>query len=318
MADVSWVMAAAVAAYNKAKGSFFDAACFEPAPVEKRCGSMTSGLCIFAKGTSCHYKAKPCKPTDAQVLALFTEWNAALATLNSSTVADLYAPNAVLLPTVSNKYRETREEIVDYFDKFLQSSPQGTIDQSEIRHLAEGVVQNLGIYTFALSGDRKVQARYSYTYVRQANGKWLIAEHHSSAMPEDPNAEIVAAFAQWNAALATFNATTVAALYAPAAVLLPTVSNKVRNTRAEIEDYFVSFLKRKPQGVIDSIAGSSPNIRFLAPNVAINSGTYVFALTDPETGVVSNVQARFTYVYKKYGDYWLIEDHHSSVMPEPV
>ncbi|PNH09719.1 hypothetical protein TSOC_003634 [Tetrabaena socialis] len=162
---------AAVAAYNKAKGSFFDSACFEPAPIEKSCGGYTSGLCIYAKGTSCHYKAKPCKPTDAQVLALFAEWDAALETLNATKVADLYAPNAVLLPTLSNVVRDTREEIIDYMEHFLHNYPYGTINQYEIRHLAEGVVQNLGIYTFALSGDRKVQARFSYTYVRQANGK---------------------------------------------------------------------------------------------------------------------------------------------------
>ncbi|PNH09716.1 hypothetical protein TSOC_003633 [Tetrabaena socialis] len=148
--------------------------------------------------------------------------------------------------------------------------------------------------------------------------QWLIAEHHSSAMPEDPNAPIMAAFAQWNAALATLNATTVAALYAPSAVLIPARSNKVSNTRAEIEEYFVTFLKSKPQGVIDTIAGSSPNIRFLASDVAVNTGTYTFALTNAETGVVSEAHARFTYVYKKYGDSWLIEDHHSSLMPEPL
>ena len=41
--------------------------------------------------------------------------------------------------------------------------------------------------------------------------------------------------------------------YAPTAVLLPTVSNKVRTTPEEIVDYFVNFLQLKPRGAIDEV-----------------------------------------------------------------
>ncbi|KAG2451699.1 hypothetical protein HYH02_003479 [Chlamydomonas schloesseri] len=307
----------AVESYNKAKGTFFESDCFEPVGTKGSCGTKAGGLCIYSNGLSCFYRARPCKPTDSQVLGLFAAWNAALKTLDSQTVANMYAPTAVLLPTVSNQYRTTRDEIIDYFDHFLPKGPQGALDKYEIRHLADGVVQLLGIYTFTmtLQGNAKVQARFSYTYARQANGKWLIVEHHSSAMPENEAQLVMDAFAQWNAALATKNASKVASLYAPTAVLLPTVSDKVRNTPAEIEDYFVSFLKKEPQGVIDNIDGTSPNVRFLAPDVAVNSGTYVFTLKNDD-GSRSKVRARYTYVYKKYGGKYLIEDHHSSVMPE--
>ena len=135
--------------------------------------------------------------------------------------------------------------------------------------------------------------------------QWLIVEHHSSAMPENEAALVMDAFVQWNDALATLNASKVASLYAPTAVLLPTVSDKVRNTPAEIEDYFVSFLKKEPVGVIDNIDGSSPNVRFLAADVAINSGTYVFTLKNDD-GTRSKVRARYTYVYKKYGSKYMI------------
>lgn len=47
-------------------------------------------------------------------------------------VADLYAPSAVLLPTLSNKVRDTREEIMDYFVKFLAGKPTGKIDEYEV------------------------------------------------------------------------------------------------------------------------------------------------------------------------------------------
>jgi uncharacterized protein (TIGR02246 family) len=37
------------------------------------------------------------------IAGLFDRWNEALATLNPATVADMYWPDAVLLPTVSNE-----------------------------------------------------------------------------------------------------------------------------------------------------------------------------------------------------------------------
>lgn len=119
-------------------------------------------------------------------------------------------------------------------------------------------------------------------------------------------AEIAALFERWNASLATGNPDDVAANYAVDAILLPTVSNKVRHNHAEIRDYFVHFLEKKPRGKI-----VERNIRFPAPNVAIDSGLYVFDTTGGQ------VPARYTFVYRKtQGNDWLIVEHHSSAMPE--
>ena len=83
--------------------------------------------------------------------------------------------------------------------------------------------------------------------------------------------------------------------YAPGAVLLPTVSNKVRTTNAEIVDYFTNFLQLKPKGKIDE-----SNVRLLTPDTAINSGVYTFNLT--KEGQPASVQARYSFTYKKVGD----------------
>ena len=111
------------------------------------------------------------------------------------------------------------------------------------------------------------------------------------------NNEILSLFDQWNNALNTGDPKKVAALYATDAILLPTVSNKVRHNHEEIEDYFVHFLAKSPLGQINE-----SNIRIFN-DLAINSGIYTFTFTDG-----SSVQARFTYVYKKEGDQWLITD----------
>jgi uncharacterized protein (TIGR02246 family) len=128
-----------------------------------------------------------CTKTSAQdIAALFDRWNAALATLDPDKVVALYAPEAVLLPTVSNKPRTTHEEIRDYFVHFLAKKPQGKIDLRIIK-IGCNIASDTGLYTFTLHDTKgkatKVSARYSYVY-EYLNGQWLIEHHHSSAMPE--------------------------------------------------------------------------------------------------------------------------------------
>lgn len=49
----------------------------------------------------------PTNQREAEIASLFDRWNAALATGDASSVAKLYAPDAVLEPTVSNEVRTT-------------------------------------------------------------------------------------------------------------------------------------------------------------------------------------------------------------------
>ncbi|MEV0172691.1 SgcJ/EcaC family oxidoreductase [Streptomyces sp. NPDC050803] len=123
--------------------------------------------------------------------------------------------------------------------------------------------------------------------------------------------EIAALFDGWNAALRTGDAEKVADRYARDAVLLPTVSNKVRTDRAGIVDYFEHFLANKPVG-----KKVETHVNVLDGNSAIDTGVYEFALTDHETGEKRTVVARYTYEYEKRGGEWVIVNHHSSAMPE--
>ena len=45
--------------------------------------------------------------------------------------------------------------------------------------------------------------------------------------------------------------------------------------------------------------------------IAINSGLYTFTFNDK-----SVVRARFTFVYRRRFENWMIVEHHSSAMPE--
>ena len=118
-------------------------------------------------------------------------------------------------------------------------------------------------------------------------------------------AEIAALFDRWNTALQTGDPKNIAALYEQNAVLLPTVSNKLCLTHADIEDYFLHFMEKKPIGKIDQRCVQ------IEHNQAIDSGLYTF--TFGETG--EQLQARYTYTYRWNGKEWKISSHHSSAMP---
>ena len=128
----------------------------------------------------------PTDPTEREIAALFDRWNNTLATGKPEQVAALYAENGVLQPTVSNWMRKGREEVADYFVKFLALQPKGVINSRDIQKVDEDTAIDAGIYTFTLTEagkTRQVQARYTYVY-EKIDGEWKIALHHSSAMPE--------------------------------------------------------------------------------------------------------------------------------------
>ncbi|MWV48445.1 SgcJ/EcaC family oxidoreductase [Rathayibacter sp. VKM Ac-2803] len=122
-------------------------------------------------------------PTEAEVTALFDEWNASLATGDPEQVDEHYAEDAVLLPTVAPGIHDTPEERLGYFESFLENEPSGVITESVVRDLGEGYASHSGLYTFTMgaSGD-VVPARFTFVYA-DIDGEWRIVEHHSSKEP---------------------------------------------------------------------------------------------------------------------------------------
>jgi uncharacterized protein (TIGR02246 family) len=154
-------------------------------------GAVATALVAAGCGTSANASAPSSTPstdqaaiTDGQVQDLFDEWNDALTTLDANEVADRYAPDAVLVPTLSNQVRPDRAGIVDYFEHFLEDKPQGTILESHVKLLNPNAAIDTGTYRFSFNGgERTVDARYTFVYER-VDGEWLIVNHHSSGMPE--------------------------------------------------------------------------------------------------------------------------------------
>lgn len=96
-------------------------------------------------------------------------------------------------------------------------------------------------------------------------------------------------------------------LYDDKAILLPTLSNKIRRNKIEIRDYFKCFLNKNclkaelMQLYIQSMYNG---------DLKIDSGTYTFRYKDKN--INKKLLARFTFVIKN----GLIIEHHSSVDPK--
>jgi uncharacterized protein (TIGR02246 family) len=175
--------------------------------------------------------------------------------------------------------------------------------------------------TSSLNGTRRMRARAGLAAVTAVlaaavtvgiTGVATADNSKSGAKPgkAPTEQEIAALFDEWNAALQTGDAEAVADRYAPGGVLLPTASAQIRTDRDEIIDYFEHFQENDPVG-----EKTETIVTVLDRNTAVDAGTYVFTLTDPETGEVRDVEARYSYVYEKIDGDWLIVNHHSSATP---
>jgi len=103
----------------------------------------------------------------------------------------------------------------------------------------------------------------------------------------------------------------VVALYAQNGILWGTVSEQVRDTPAEIRDYF-EYFAMLPELRVSSYKGC---VRMYDENLAINSGYYTFTYT--KDGQTKEVPARYSFIYQKNSNnQWEILKHHSSALPE--
>lgn len=134
----------------------------------------------FAKENKCAVA------TTTQIEKQFDKFNDAWRTKKPEEVTKLFADDAVLLATVANDPRTTKEGINDYFVSFLKKSPVAHIHPNKIA-IDCNTAYNVGTWTIDVvdpntGAPGKVEARYSFIY-RFTNGEWKIVHLHSSKMP---------------------------------------------------------------------------------------------------------------------------------------
>jgi uncharacterized protein (TIGR02246 family) len=118
--------------------------------------------------------------------------------------------------------------------------------------------------------------------------------------------QVRAATEEWISTFNTRNAERITALYAPDAVLWGTVSKTIRTTRDEILEYFIESATRRPN--LRMFLGEQ-HVR-LYGDIATNSGYYTSR--NPVDGQEVVIPMRFTFMYRREGERWMIVNHHSS------
>ena len=119
------------------------------------------------------------------VAAATNDWIEAFASHDAGKIAALYAPDAVFWGTNSPTIRNTPDLIREYFANLKdRPSVRIAIDEQHVRVYGD-VAINSGRYSVheIKEGQPTVRPlRFSFAYQRH-QGRWLIVDHHSSALP---------------------------------------------------------------------------------------------------------------------------------------
>jgi len=100
-------------------------------------------------------------------------------------VVELYAQDAVLLPTLKTGPLQGRQGIREYFEHFTSLPELAMSTQTLLVREVGGALVASGLYTFTYAdgdGQKAVPARFSFVFALH-DGRWLIKDHHSSMAP---------------------------------------------------------------------------------------------------------------------------------------
>jgi uncharacterized protein (TIGR02246 family) len=123
--------------------------------------------------------------------------------------------------------------------------------------------------------------------------------------------DFVDALEQWNTAARTGHPDKITRLYAQHATLLPANGTAPRVGFASIRHHFLYLLPDQPV-----VSVLNREIR-IGCEFAIDSGIYL--LTSGARGARKTEKHRYTLIYTRYEDSWLIEHHHASLLaPDPT
>ena len=120
--------------------------------------------------------------------------------------------------------------------------------------------------------------------------------------------EVAAATQAWRAAYDSRDPQRIAAQYAPDAVFWGTTSKAVRPTPETIMEYFKDAGKR-PDARVEIV---EQHIQVYG-DVGINTGLYNFSSVRDGKKVAN--PARFSMVFQRRSDHWVLVQHHSSRLP---
>ena len=150
---------------------------------------VTSALIVTAVLLSgCQTMPSP-EVAKGEVAAATQAWIAGMTRHDVEGVLALYDREAVLWGTRSPTIRDNPAALREYFNilRTVPPSYKAALGEQRIRIYGD-IAINSGTYTFSEVRDGKEiirPARFSFVY-RNRDGRWLIVDHHSSAVPAPP------------------------------------------------------------------------------------------------------------------------------------
>jgi uncharacterized protein (TIGR02246 family) len=116
---------------------------------------------------------------------------------------------------------------------------------------------------------------------------------------------------RWAQAFNAGDASAVAALYVPDAVIWGTLGQTLTTTPQDIKSYFVEAARTGLKTTLGQHVVSQ-----ISENCIVDTGHYDFIRSTG--GSTAVIPARYSFVLVKRNGTWMIAHHHSSLMPKPI
>jgi uncharacterized protein (TIGR02246 family) len=124
--------------------------------------------------------------TAEEANAAIERWSAAYTSNDPDAVVKTYAPDAILLGTISPIMSEGTEALQEYFAGIKGSGNKNELGERRTIVIDDNAVLVTGFYEFIRMKDGQptpTPARFTML-VTKGNGEWRIAHHHSSVRPQ--------------------------------------------------------------------------------------------------------------------------------------
>lgn len=126
-------------------------------------------------------------PTEAEGAALFDKLGAAVAAGDAVKIVALYTPNAVVVSSSNNTVLKTTEANLADTTELVKLGAKVDTNERNVQVLDADTIVTTGVVTldFKKNGHPTWLAmRVTDVWEKQADGAWLVANEHASAMPK--------------------------------------------------------------------------------------------------------------------------------------
>lgn len=144
---------------------------------------------LFSSPAIARNPAPQSVPSDVpEVDSAIMEWKEAVEGSDAQAIVNLYDKKAIMISSFAQNPITSRNDLLGYYKKVIANPDvRIAIDEEHPRRFGNMAV-NSGKYTLSYTQEGEeivVPARFSFVY-QLRDKKWMIIDHHSSAVPVPP------------------------------------------------------------------------------------------------------------------------------------